>query len=141
MRRQDPFAARLERLAGFAAVFEAPGFVAGEHVTPASVPGVWTMPYARYHREVDRFVSIAYEDGWVRSDIAWGEWSQTPEAQSLRDDPVVLATATLDQLAKLITVLVRQERFVEGSLMAAFEGGLVLGIVRRAGVLMEGADI
>lgn len=130
--------ARLERLAGFAATLEAPGFVAGELVTPASAPGVWTMPYPRYHPEVNRFVHIAYEDGWVRSDFAWGEWSKTPEAQSLRDDPEVLATATVDQLAKLITVLVRQERFSEGSLMGAFGGGFVLGIVRRAGFLMEG---
>ena len=141
MSRQDPLAARLERLAGFAAALEEPGFVAGELVTPASAPGVWTMPYARYHREVNRFLSIAYEDGWVRGDFAWGKWSKTPEAQSLRDDPEVLATATVDQLAKLITVLVRQERFSEGSLMGAFEGGLVLGIVRRAGVLMEEADV
>ena len=140
MSGQDPLAARLERLAGFAAALEAPEFVAGELVTPASAPGVWTMPYARYHREVDHFVSIAYEDGWVRFGFAWGEWSRTPEAQSLRDDPEVLARATVDQLAKLITVLVRQERFSEGSLMGAFDGGLVLGIVRRAGVLMEGDD-
>ncbi len=141
MRRQDPLAARLERLAGFAVVLEAPAFVAGELVAPASAPGILTMPYARFHPEVDRFVSIAYEDGWVRSDFAWGEWSKTPEAQSLRDDPEVLATATVDQLAKLITVLVRQERFSEGSLMGAFGHGLVLGIVRRAGVLMEGTDV
>ena len=50
----------------------------------------------------------------------------------MRQDPEVLAAA-LDQLAKLITVLVRQERFAEVSLMGAFGGGLVLGIVRRAG--------
>ena len=46
-----------------------------------------------------------------------------------------LASATPDQLAKLIAVVVRQERFCEGTLAAAFEEGLVLGIVRRAGVL------
>ena len=73
------------------------------------------------------------------SDFAWGEWSKTPEAQSLRQDPEVLAAA-LDQLAKLITVLVRQGRFAEVSLMGAFGGGLVLGIVRRAGVLMDRDD-
>ena len=54
----------------------------------------------------------------------------------MRDDPEVLARAAVDELAKLITVLVRQERFSEGSLMGAFGGGLVLGIVRRAGVLI-----
>jgi hypothetical protein len=57
----------------------------------------------------------------------------------LRDHPEALASATPDQLAKLITVVVRQERFYEGSLAGAFEDGLVLAIVRRAGVLAREA--
>jgi hypothetical protein len=140
MSRSDPLAARLDRLGSFVAVFEAPGFVAGEYVTPDSAPGVWMMSYARYHPEVDRFVSLAYEDGWIRTGFNWGEWSATPEARTLRVAPEGLASATPDQLARLITVLVRQERFSEGSLKGAFEGGLVLAIVRRAGVLAGHAD-
>ena len=135
MNPHDSLVARLERLADFAAVFEVPGFVAGEDVTPESGPGVWTMSYTRYHPEVDRFVALAYEDGWVRSEFDWVQWSATQEARVLRDEPEALASATPDQLAKLITVLVRKERFNEGTLTAACEAGLVLGIVRRAGVL------
>ena len=139
MNRRHSLAARLQRLADFAVVFEAPGFVAGEYVTPVSEPGVGSMPYAHYHPEVDRCVTLAYEDGWVRANFDWGVWSATAEARTLRDDPEALASATPDQLAKLMTVLVRQERFSEGALLWAFEAGLMLGIVRRAGVLARTA--
>jgi len=135
MSRDDHLEVRLERLAGFVAVLEAPGFVAAEYGTTELEAGVWVIPYPHYHPEVNRFVSLAYEDGWVRTDFDWGVWSTTQEAHTLRDDPEALAAATPDQLAKLITVLVRQERFSEGSLMWAFEDGLVLAIVRRAWVL------
>lgn len=135
MHEPDPLDVRLRRLAGFVAVLESPGFVAATYVRPESEPGVWTMSYPRYHPEVDRLVALAYEDGWVRGEFDWGAWGKTPEALALRDDPEALASATPDQLAKLIAVVVRQERFCEGTLAAAFEEGLVLGIVRRAGVL------
>jgi hypothetical protein len=140
MTRAGTLAGRLERLGSFAAALESPDFVAGEYVTPEAAPGTWTMSYVRYHSEVDRFHDLAYEDGWVRTDVNWGDWNETPEALSLRDEPAALASATADQLAKLITVLVRQERFVEGSLKGAFDSGLVLGIVRRAGVLARRTD-
>lgn len=135
MNPHPSLAERLGRLADFSVAFEAPGFVAGEVVAPAAEPGAWSMSYTSYHPEVDRFVALTYEDGWVRANFDWGAWSATEDARTLRDDPNALATATPDQLAKLITVLVRQERFSEGALLWAFEAGMVLGIVRRAGVL------
>lgn len=140
MKLHDSLAARLGRLADFAVAFEAPGFVAGEFDAPVSEPGVWSMPYTRYHPEVDRFVTLAYEDGWVLANFDWGAWSVTEEATTLRDGPKALASATPDQLAKLITILVRQERFSEGTLLEACKAGLVLGIVRRAGDLARTAD-
>jgi hypothetical protein len=69
----DTLAVRLERLATFIAVLESPDFVAAEYVRPEFEPGVWTMSYPRYHPEVFRFVELAYEDGWVRTDFRWVE--------------------------------------------------------------------
>jgi len=135
--RPDPLVVRLERLAGFIAILESPDFVAAEYARVEPEAGMWTMSYPRYHPEVDRFVELAYEDGWVRTDFRWVDWCETNEARTLRDDPEALASATPDQLAKLITVVVRQERFYEGSLAGAFEDGLVLAIVRRARVLAD----
>lgn len=62
-------------------------------------------------------------------------WSASREALALRDDPEALATSTPDQLAGLITVLVRQERFGEGTLESVFEPGLAVRFVRRPGVV------
>ena len=59
----------------------------------------------------------------------------TPEALTLRDSPASLAKATPDQLSHLLTVLIRQDRFAEGSLVASYESGLLTGILRRAAVL------
>jgi hypothetical protein len=36
--------------------------------------------------------------------------------------------------------VIRQDRFVEGSLSAAVESGLILGILRRAKVLLEASE-
>ncbi len=76
-------------------------------------------------------MNIAYEDGWVRRELDWGEWTATDEAKSLRDEPTVMERATVQQLANLLTVVIRQERFVDGSLLSAIESGLVQRILRR----------
>jgi hypothetical protein len=82
----------------------------------------------------------AADAGWVRTNFERGAWIATEEARTRLDDREALAAATADQLAKLIAVLVRQERFSPGVLLAAFEAGLALGIVRRAGELARTAD-
>jgi hypothetical protein len=55
----------------------------------------------------------------------------------LRDDPAVLASATEHELAQLLTVVIRQDRFCEGSLASALENGLILGILQRADQLLR----
>ena len=80
------------------------------------------------------FVRTCYESGWIQP-FDWADWMGTPEAIELRDDPSVLERATPEQLGKLLTVIIRQDRFVEGALGSAFDSGLLTGIVRRASVL------
>jgi hypothetical protein len=41
----------------------------------------------------------------------WPPWSGTEEAFQLRDDAAKLANATEHQIAPLLTVIIRQERF------------------------------
>jgi len=62
-------------------------------------------------------------------------WIETPEVMELRDSPDAIAQATTEQLSHLLTVLIRQERFCEGSLESAFGSGLLTGIVRRAATI------
>src|SRR5438552_1870522 len=87
--------------------------------------------------EADAFVQAAYDFGWVeREKFDWPKWKDTGEAKQLRDDSVALAKATPEQLAKLLTVCIRQDRFAEGTLQAAFETGLLTRILQRAKAIL-----
>jgi hypothetical protein len=48
-----------------------------------------------------------------------------------------LAKATPDQLAHLLTTIIRQDRFCEGELDVAFKSRLLTRIVRRAAELAK----
>ncbi|MFN3447694.1 MAG: DUF6508 domain-containing protein [Roseococcus sp.] len=130
----------LRALAAFLPIFERPGFTAGSWQGGQEVePRVFTMPFEAYVEEVIRFTEVAYAHGWVLPDFDWIAWGGSEEAIVLLSDPAKLAAATPRQLARLLTLIIRQDRFVEGALAAAFESGLILGIVRRAKALVEAA--
>lgn len=121
----------LRALAAFLPRFEAPGFVFGGWTDPPALIGGFELsPVA------EGFVSACYEAGWVQwPDFDWGTWKNSAEARQLYFDPAALETATPEQLSRLLTVLIRQERFVDGALNAAFESGVLLRILRRIAVL------
>jgi hypothetical protein len=86
---------------------------------------------------VEAFIDTAYRVGLVETGFDWPRWMRTEEARGLRDDPGRLARATPKQLSRLLTVLIRQDRFTGGSLLAAFDSGLVTAILRRARELVD----
>ena len=52
-------------------------------------------------------------------------------------DPTRVASASADDLARLLTTLVRGDRFADGTLAHAHESGLLRAIARRAEVLLR----
>jgi hypothetical protein len=130
--------AQLRGIASFLPAFEVPGFEFGTWGGGESRDGIMTMPYFSPGETASAFVRAVYDLGWVRPDFDWPTWMRTDEAVGLRDQPDVLARATPDQLARLLTVLIRQDRFVEGGLAASFSDGLLTAILRRAGALLAG---
>jgi hypothetical protein len=133
LKRRD----QLLALARFAPIFSAPDFrftlaeqasSDGAHVFGG--PGGSLSPGAL------AFIECAYESGWVKP-FDWADWLQTPEAQNLANNPEVIAAATHDQLAKVLTVVIRQDRFDDGALQSASDMGLLTAIVQRAGALLE----
>ena len=99
--------------------------------------GAVSLPHYELSGLLIDFESAAYDLGWVRPGFDWPSWKATPEAARLRDDQECLSQATPDQLARLLTTLIRQERFCEGTFASAFEAGLLLGILRRARALAD----
>lgn len=127
---------RLEAIAAFLPALDDPNLVVGTWEGGDEPSGGFTLPWVNYSDVVNRFAQAAYDHGWVRPDLDWPRWKETPEATRLRDEPGAIERASEDQLAKLLTVVIRQDRFCEGELLWAFESGLIARIVRRASALL-----
>jgi hypothetical protein len=95
-------------------------------------PGVTEMPYFCPGEEARRFLECCRADGWVLYGFDWVEWASSEEAQGLMRDAQKVAAARPRQLARLLTMLIRRDRFCEGTLNVAFASGLLAGIVGRA---------
>ena len=94
------------------------------------------MPWFEYSPTVERFRQALGHDGW-REPFDWQAWIQRPENRGLLDDPSGVARLDEADLQRLLTTIIRSDRFSEGSLAGAFERGHILAIVRRAGVLAD----
>ena len=123
---------QLDGLASLLPAFEAPdvefGTLKGGHEVE---PGSFTMPWFSHSELTSRFLEVAYRDDWVRPDFDWMAWEETPEAVRLRDDRGALQQATVLDLARFLTVVIRSERFDEGALAEALESGLVTAVLQR----------
>jgi O-acetyl-ADP-ribose deacetylase len=92
-----------------------------------TVDGVTQLPYPVYEPAVDRLMAalMATTGGIVV--FGWMDWDgvaryRTPDA--VRDAPIA-------EMPRLVTAIVRSERFSEGSIEGAVTSGLVAAIVRR----------
>lgn len=119
---------RLQGLAVFLPLFEKPGFRFGTWETSKENQA----PYYRYSQIASEFIGTAYNFKWIRMDFDWASWMGAKEITDLRDNPEVMNRATTEDLSRLLTVVIRQDRFCEGSIADAFESGLLTAICRRA---------
>ena len=131
---------RLHAISQYRAAFEGRAAPVGEWMQPDAPPGRISPAWFALSEKAEQFVADCYAHGWVLAGFDWATWAQTARAQALRDHPAVLACATEHELAQLLTVVIRQDRFCEGALAAAFESGLILGILRRAQQLGSGEN-
>lgn len=128
-----PIENRLAGIAVFLSVFSAPDFQFCEWT-----PQEYSTPFCSLSDTALEFTQAAYDLGWVRPDIDWMEWQNTREAEQLRTDASVLAHASAEQLAKLLTMYFRGDRFCEGLLASAFDDG---NLQRANGLLANLNDL
>lgn len=85
------------------------------------------MPYMDPAPVVQKFMHLAHELGLI-VDFDWPNWEEGTELLLNTDmDFGILDAVTL---CKLLTVIIRSDRFVEGNLVASFENGTVQKIIR-----------
>ena len=127
---------QLAGLAQFADAFSSPGFVFGQwSKSDLNADGVAEFPAYCLSPEGRSFYRAVHELGWM-AQFQWSAWMDTPEAKALFANPVAVAVATVKDLRRMLTVLVRHDRFHAGTLGDAFDRGILTAIVRRARVLL-----
>ena len=126
---------RLAALAAFRPIFEQPESTLFEGPSDALDGDKLVLGGTVYLDPINRFCQMAEEYGWVRV-FDWSSWSGSRQGKTLHEDPSAVATAHEDDLAALITTIVRADRFSEGHLAAMISNGLLLRVATRAESLL-----
>ena len=85
------------------------------------------FPYCKEEPIVSQFLDIVYRLPIIIS-FDWGAWEEGREIAS--NDDFDHDTLDLPTKCKLITAIVRNNRFCDGALVSAFESGLILRILK-----------
>jgi hypothetical protein len=102
--------------------------------TPSCFSVVGQTISRQEHECIPTFVQLAYDDGWMVAGFDWTDWT---EGRAIVHDKALIEDADLLTIRKLITALVRSDRFCEESLQAAYEEGTITAILARISKMLE----
>ena len=92
--------------------------------------GTFVLCGPDYSPTVYRFQQARYDTGWIVP-FDWPAWAQRGGQRFIRDIGLVARAGPAD-LARILTTLVRNERFCDGVIADAFESGLIDAVLWRA---------
>ncbi|MGP0059670.1 MAG: DUF6508 domain-containing protein [Beijerinckiaceae bacterium] len=111
----------------------------GRHLPPRSEGNHFVIQGFHFSPLGHRFHDVVYANQLVLTDFDWAHWAHGPEGQHFSNTAGSVEAADEMDLRRLLTTIVRQERFAEGSMQGCLESGFVLRIVRRAAALFKEA--
>ena len=89
--------------------------------------GVMSMPFNEPAPIVNEFQKIVYELPIIIV-FDWAKWEEGKKM--VRDENFDFDTTDIPTKCKLITAIVRNDRFHDGALVSAFESGVILKILK-----------
>lgn len=129
----DEDRARLRAIGRHAEILASPGFSFGAWVpSRTDENGVIQVGWYEPSLEAEAFLTDAR--AIVRA-FDWSAWAAGPEGRALLGHPEAVATASADDLRRLLTTYLRSERFGDGTLENAHASGMLTAIARRAAAL------
>lgn len=130
----DRWATPLRVLAPFADRIGEPDFEFGAWGGGDRLPnGTLSMPYHELAAGGEALIAAC--GAWLQVGFDWSNWARTEEGKGLMEDPTALARATPEQIARVLTLLIRANRFNEGQLEWAWRSGLFQRILDRVAAL------
>lgn len=131
---------RLRGLAAWSDALAGPDFRIGDwHAGWQDEAGVLHLGWFELSDDAERFTRDLGRLRWVRP-FDWMAWLGTPRGTELAESPEAIGGATAEELANLLTAIVRSERFGDGSIEGAHRTGLFLAAARRAAVLADALE-
>lgn len=97
------------------------------HDNERTVFGVLVMPWVEQYPLIQDFVSFMYENDLVVK-FRWTEWQEGRDWYAL-DDESKYDKLGVETVLKLLTAVIRNDRFNEGALISAFEVGIFPRII------------
>lgn len=101
---------------------------------PQDKPGVVVLPFYVLTAIGHNFYEDLYKEGFVTK-FRWMDWIAEAGEYSANDEK--LSKADLMDIRRLLTIIVRQDRFCEGLLEEVIESGFVLKILKRLKEIRE----
>jgi hypothetical protein len=101
--------------------------------------GAIQMPWYSFSEEAQKFLRALHRAEWVQP-FDWPRWLSTKRGQQLLGDTAAIAEATANELSQILTALIRQDRFAEGTLAGAYESGILAAVAWRAEILAAELD-
>ncbi len=90
-----------------------------------------TMPYVSYSSQTKTFMHLLYE---VKFLVVF-DWAKWEEGKEILSDFTKIATVDLLTLRMLMTALLRNDRFCEGSFLSAIENGRIAAVLQQLKIL------
>jgi hypothetical protein len=98
--------------------------------------GSWSWPYEALSPRAEELVEQLHTSGVVAGALDWSRWLDTRGDELVRDrDGSAIAEASLEDCRRLLVTLVRQSRFVEGTMLDALRSGRVRWTLERVSQL------
>lgn len=136
--------ARLERLAAFAPILRDPKVIFGKW-HPDSGKGTTDDPWIWGWFELtdvgSAFFKMVHDTGWVMDGFDWSEWAYGPEGLRIATRHENIASANCEQLSKLLTAVLRKDRWCDGFLEGCFESGLLRTVTERAEAIVRSGAV
>jgi ADP-ribosylglycohydrolase len=128
----------IDALLDYLPLIQAPDFTPGRMEGGEQRPdGAFTMPYYVMSEDAAALVRALAGAGFVFP-YDWPGWMQAKGRELM--NPQGIASAYLPDLQRLVTAVVRQDRFVEGAIGSAFEHGFFVRVLKRLKELREEMD-
>lgn len=104
---------------------------------PQDKPDITVLPFYLLTGIGLKLYEDLYKEGFVTK-FKWADWIY--EAGEYSADDEKLSKADLKDIRRLLTIIIRQDRFCEGLLEEAIESGFMLKIFRRLKEIREEMD-